>query len=64
MTDSERELILGFLRKCRDTHVKWVNFLESGVEYVPMKEDVGDVTHHRECIEGYDKMLTILERLR
>ncbi len=64
MADGERELVLHFLEKCRETHVLWVAFLESGKEYVPSKEHVGGVAHHRECILGYDKALELLRRRR
>ena len=60
MADGERESVLRFLEKCRETHVQWVDFLESGKEYVPSAEHVGDVAHHRECILGYDRALALL----
>jgi len=62
VADDERESVLRFLEECRKTHVEWVEFLESGTEYVPSAEHVGDAVHHRECISGYDRALELLRR--
>ena len=63
MADDERESVLLFLEECRETHVRWVNFLDSKTEYVPSKGDVGDVAHHLECVKGYDRALALLRRV-
>lgn len=59
-TRADVDRAIAVVENSRRTHVEWAEFIESGQTWTPSPDHVGDVEHHRECIVGYDHVLTVL----
>lgn len=61
MTELRKEAIR-IVEESRRTHIRWRNFLLRNPDHPTETEygDVGDLTHHRECIQGYNLVLAVL----
>jgi len=59
--------VVKFLETCRKTHEEWITWLASHphahVDDSHLVEAVGDIQHHRDCIEGYNKTIELLKEV-
>lgn len=60
---SEVDRAIAIVADSRDTHLKWIAYLEHP-QTEQVVDDVGDVNHHFKCVQDYDKVLNVLVKLK
>jgi hypothetical protein len=64
LSEGEVATALKIIEDSRRTHVEWVDYLSKfGADLRPHEEIAGDAAHHREAVEGYDRVLAALRSL-
>lgn len=71
MTDEQLTDAIAVVNESRQTHVAWLEYFEAaatscqaagcGRDHSADRTLVGDEAHHRQCIAGYDRVITTLE---
>lgn len=56
----KRRQAIAVIEDSRETHVDWARWLEKHPDD-PRAKDVGDAQFHRECIQRYDFVLSVLK---
>ena len=55
------EAAIAFTERNKWTHERWVEYLDAGA--VLPDDKVGDLEHHRGCVDGYEHVLAVLKEL-
>jgi len=57
--------VIKFQDFCRNTHVKYIEFYKKYPQEEKRRGKIaGDTKHHQMCIDGYDKTLKLLNKLK
>ena len=54
------------IKEIKQTHQEWMDYFEKNPDLQSLKEykHVGDINHHRKCIEEYNVVIAEIEQLQ